>query len=330
LIASVLVTFAVCTAYGAEMWRDPSPHRVQLVDVGHDVHLEVLDWAGSGRPLVLLAGSGNTAHVFDDFAPKLTDTCHVYGITRRGYGASSHPASGYDDQQLADDVLAVLDSLQIEKPVLMGHSMASGELTTLGNQHSNRLAGLVYLDALGDPKDSPGSDPEYRALVEALPTAMRPLPPDLTSFNAYRTRQRENAQGVFPESELRQGFAANADGSMGRYISSTGAINKAIGDGQKRRDYAHIRVPVLAFLEFPRLTYDPILDRYQAKNDAERAAIVAVDRATAVYQERWMNNLKSGVPNARFVDLPGAGHFVFLTREADVLRETRTFVQALH
>jgi pimeloyl-ACP methyl ester carboxylesterase len=43
-----------------------------------------------------------------------------------------------------------------------------------------------------------------------------------------------------------------------------------------------------------------------------------------------MNNLKSGVPNARFVDLPGAGHFVFLTREADVLRETRTFVQALH
>lgn len=42
------------------------------------------------------------------------------------------------------------------------------------------------------------------------------------------------------------------------------------------------------------------------------------------------NNLKSGVPNARFVDLPGAGHFVFLTREADVLRETRTFVQALH
>ncbi len=80
------------------------------------MHLEVLDWGGSGRSLVLLAGSGNTAHVFDDFAPKLTDCCHVYAVTRRGFGASSHPASGYDDQQLADDVLAVLDALKINKP----------------------------------------------------------------------------------------------------------------------------------------------------------------------------------------------------------------------
>ncbi len=116
---------------------------------------------------------------------------------------------------------------------------------------------------------------------------------------------------------------------MGRYIASTGAINKAIGDGQKKREYTHIRVPVLAFLEFPRQTYDPVLDKYQVKNDSEKDAIVAVSRATAVYQERWLNNLKRAVPNAHFVDLPGAGHFVFLTREADVLRETHAFVRAL-
>jgi len=32
----------------------------------------VLDWGGSGKPLVLLTGSGNTAHVFDELAGKLT------------------------------------------------------------------------------------------------------------------------------------------------------------------------------------------------------------------------------------------------------------------
>mgnify|MGYP005849973653 CR=1 FL=1 len=139
-------------------WRDPARHDVQFVTVGDGVRLEVLDWGGSGRSIVLLAGSGNTAHVFDDFAPKLTDCCHVYGITRRGFGASDRPESGYDDQRLADDVLQVLDSLGMEAPVLVGHSMAGGELTTLGNQHSDRLAGLVYLDALGDPRDWPGTD----------------------------------------------------------------------------------------------------------------------------------------------------------------------------
>src|SRR6185295_15211336 len=100
-----------------------------------------------GHPVVLLAGSGSSAHVFDDFASKLTDCCHVFGITRRGYGASSQPASGYDNQRLSDDVLRVLDDLHIERPVLAGHSAAGSELTTIGNQRSDRLSGLVDLDA---------------------------------------------------------------------------------------------------------------------------------------------------------------------------------------
>src|SRR5690349_20267976 len=105
-------------------WQDLSNHQAKFVTVEDGVRLEVLDWGGTGRPVVLLAGSWNTAHIFDDFAPKLTDCCHVYGITRRGYGASSQPASGYGDQRLADDVLRVLDALNIAAPVLAGHSMA--------------------------------------------------------------------------------------------------------------------------------------------------------------------------------------------------------------
>ena len=40
------------------VWKDPSPHKVSLVTVDRDVRLEVLDWGGPGRPLVLLAGLG--------------------------------------------------------------------------------------------------------------------------------------------------------------------------------------------------------------------------------------------------------------------------------
>jgi pimeloyl-ACP methyl ester carboxylesterase len=42
------------------------------VTVDEHVRLEVLDWGGTGRPILLLTGLGNTAHVFDDFALKLT------------------------------------------------------------------------------------------------------------------------------------------------------------------------------------------------------------------------------------------------------------------
>jgi hypothetical protein len=64
-------------------WKDPSSHSVRFAAVDHGVRLEILDWGGSGPPLVLLAGLGNTAHVFDRFAPKLTASNHVYGITPR-------------------------------------------------------------------------------------------------------------------------------------------------------------------------------------------------------------------------------------------------------
>ena len=73
------------------VWYDPSPHSVQFIKVEGEVRLEVLDWGGAGRPLVLLAGLGNTAHIFDNFAPKLVSAYHVYGITRRGFGTSSGP-----------------------------------------------------------------------------------------------------------------------------------------------------------------------------------------------------------------------------------------------
>jgi len=311
--------------------QDPSRHQVRFVTVQQGVQLEVLDWGGTGRPIALLAGSGNSAHVFDDFAPKLTDCCHVYGITRRGYGASSQPASGYDDQRLADDVLQVLDSLKIAAPVLAGHSMAGGELTTLGNQHSDRLAGLVYLDALGDPKDFPAGDPVYTTLLQKLPAAMRtpPPPPESNSFSAYRAWQVKNENFAFPESELHSVFVTNPDGTMGEYKTPR-SIHEAISAGAKKRDYSKIRVPVLALFEYPRFT-DATSQRggYQPKNDEEREAIKALTNATAAYVDRWVKKLMSEVPGFHIVDLPGAGHVVFLTREAEVLKEIRRFVEGL-
>ena len=83
-------------------WKDPSSHIIRFVTVDRGVRLEVLDGGGSGPPLVLLAGLGNSAHVFDQFAPKLMDLNHVYGITRRGFGRSSAPPSGYSADRLGE------------------------------------------------------------------------------------------------------------------------------------------------------------------------------------------------------------------------------------
>ena len=70
---------------------DPTPHEVTFVTVEPGVQLEVLDFGGSGETMVLLAGLGDNAHVWDDFAFQFTDYFRVIGITRRGYGRSDQP-----------------------------------------------------------------------------------------------------------------------------------------------------------------------------------------------------------------------------------------------
>jgi non-heme chloroperoxidase len=328
--AAVPAAAAAQPATPAEPWRDPSPHQVRFVTVAPDVKLEVLDWGGTGRALVLLAGSGHSAHVYDDFAPKLAAFAHVYGITRRGFGASSQPETGYDDQRLADDVLAVIDALRLEAPVLIGHSMAGGELTTLGRQHSDRLGGLVYLDALGDPRDWPASDPSWKALEQKLPpSGARRCDQDRTSFAALRASFQCGGEAAYPESDFRQTFATNADGSVG-WFKTPGRINDAIGDGQIKRDYSGIRVPVLAIRDRPRTSLAELRpDDPQPRNDEERANLVAFALATKAFMDRWLANLTSHVPGARVVDLDGAGHYPFLTRAPLVVDEIRTLVSGI-
>jgi pimeloyl-ACP methyl ester carboxylesterase len=308
---------------------------VQFVTVEPGVQLEVLDWDGSGRPIVLLAGSGNTAHVYDDLARKLLDRCHVYGITRRGFGLSSHPASGYSDQRLADDVLRVLDSLNIVAPVLAGHSMAGSELTTLGSQYSARLSGLVYLDAGDDPTDACWNNSEYRALFAKLPASVtNPAPPseaDTRSFQAFHGYwQRRIINFALPESELRNMYVQNPDGSVGPHRTPT-FVRKAIAEGSRKRDYSKIRVPILAFIPVPpsQASGWSVYYRFQPATDQEREAlekIYAMDRNCINRSESAM---RAGVPDARIIELPGADHYVFFSNEADVLRELKAFLAGL-
>lgn len=154
-------------ATGETSWRrDRTAHAVRFVDVAQDVKLEVVDWGGTGRPVILLAGGNNHAHGFDKFAPKLTGAYRVYGITRRGSGVSSAPPptrANYDADRLGDDVVAVIDGLGIDKPILIGHSLAGQELSSVGSRHPNKVAGLIYLDA------------GYRYAYDASETA--PAPP---------------------------------------------------------------------------------------------------------------------------------------------------------
>jgi non-heme chloroperoxidase len=326
--ATFIVLTGVSVFAQAPAWKDPSPHRVQFVPVEDAVQIEVLDWGGSGPALVLLAGSGNSAHVFDDFAPKLTSLCHVYGITRRGYGASSHPESGFSAERLGEDVVAVLDALHLTAPVLAGHSLGGQELTAVASAHPSRIAGLVYLDSTADPTFD---WKPYQVLRKKLPSTMTSPPissEEHRSFQLYGRWQRRTMGIAFPESELRNVFAVDSDGSMGEYKTAA-SVGKAIFAGMRKPDYSQIRVPVLAFFAVPKPLEEQI-ELYQPKNAEERGAMQQVYGADVDWAKTAISRVRTGVPKARVVELVGANHYVFLSNEQEVLREIRLFLADIH
>ena len=150
-----------------------------------------------------------------------------------------------------------------------------------------------------------------------------PSASDMKSFQAYHDWRVRTSEVPFPESDLRQNFECNADGSVGK-VKTSRQIHEAIGAGAQRRDYSRIRVPILAF--FPGVSNKP---KYQPKNAEEKAAIQEFDSATAAYINRWKKNLLSAPAGVRVVEVPGANHYIFLSNEVDLRRELGTFLVAL-
>src|SRR3954468_7970155 len=126
------LTLACATVSDEPVHHRQSTASVRMMRISRAVALEVLDWGGRGPSLVFLAGLGSTAHIFDDFAPQFTDSFHVVGITRRGFGASAGSPPPADLDTLVADITTVLDSLGLQQVVLVGHSIAGEELTRFG------------------------------------------------------------------------------------------------------------------------------------------------------------------------------------------------------
>ena len=308
---AVIATLAGATS---SLWAqaDITTHVIRHVAVDSAVRLEVIDWGGAGQPIVLLAGGNATAHDFDGLAPKLARDYHVYGITRRGIGASSQPASGYESDRLGDDVLAVLDSLALRRPVLAGHSRAGAELSSIGSRFPRRVAGLIYLDAgynyaFYDPKQG-NLELDILDVQRKLQQVRR-----LQFAKVVNHREVDSLLGELLDrdlpalaQELRK-VPKNLAAVPGTSAALPAAPSWGSGTAldkmwQGAGKYSSLDVPVLAiYME---------LGWRGSSNAAD-----AFQRA---------------FPKARVVRLPpGSEHYIWHTNEAEVLREVRAFIASL-
>lgn len=353
---TLCLAFSLASA-GQEALRRTSPPAQSFVTVAPDVRLEVLDWGGSGRDLVLLAGGGNTAHVYASLAPKLAQHFHVYGITRRGSGQSSAPSSGYTAKQYGDDVVAVLDTLHLLKPVLVGHSIAGEEMSSVSKHHPGRVSALIYLDAGGpfalyNPEHGDidldraelqqdlsklGDDPYDDALITKTLTdegryrrnlqdlrdevegaaAPAPTKADLSSIAAFQKYFAGYYGGILPEEEIRQHYQIMADGSVGNRLTHPGSARAKEFEYER---FTTLKTRALVIIPFP-----DSLNSGVTHDPVKLAAYKAQEASRKQGQLAiWRKQ-----PNVEVVVIPNVTHYIFLSDEAEITSLISRFVASL-
>lgn len=333
MIRRVVMVFLAVLVAGACSNFAPT---VRQIDVGvlavataQGTSLEVLDWGGSGIPLVFLAGGGHTAHEFDEFAPRLTDEFRVVGITRRGIGGSSASRHQVARDGITD-IAKVFDALELDSAIFVGHSQGGLEAAQFAEAYPDRCLGIVHLDSgyLG------GS----RAVAEALGDALPPEPPAPTAADSASTSTMrawiERTQGVLlPESEIR---ATNRLDEKGRLIGRA-PINTIPLDNRRGRVPPHrweaIDCPSLGLyaVTAPLETWLPhYAARYEKLSVEERQQAEAYVRAFSAWTAE-QRRLFASFPQNEVVEFPASGHYFFLDQpeQERALFEIRRFASRL-
>lgn len=135
-----------------------------MLEVGGGLQLFYKDW-GRGRPIAFCHAWPLNADAWDGQLTSFAARGYrAIAHDRRGHGRSSQPWTGYTMDTFADDLAALLEHLDVEDAVLVGHSCGAGEAVRYLSRHgSRRVSALVLVSSIAPrllaSDDNPGGVP---------------------------------------------------------------------------------------------------------------------------------------------------------------------------
>lgn len=270
-------------------------------------------WDGRSAPVVFLAGGpGGNSYTFAKIAgPHLEpDQLMVY-YDQRGTGRSERPASGdYAISTLVDDIEGLREHLGVPRLALIGHSFAAILTLEYAARYPDRTAAAVVAGALWNAPLSCREQAEqiaanhpdtYRAMMEAG----EPSDGEICErvFRAFRGAERErfNEENMFPTPAARD-LLNRTEAESG--LRNTGELSSAVfRQGLLQYAFAggpRVKAPVLV-----------------VGGEKDYAAGPRTQRALA-----------QRLPNGRFLEYPGLGHWMFLEDSQRFANDVSAFLRA--
>lgn len=307
-----------------------------FIDDTHDKYIQIdgttfhyLDFGGCGKSLLFLAGLGDSAYSFLDFAPLFVPQYHALAFTRRGFGKTAVPKSGYDFETLVNDIRTFLDKLKITETFLVGHSIAGYEIVQFAKKHPGRVEKVVFLDAAYERNS------EFIAILKNDPVAIRrngESPENVFStaekYSDYYKKKHPNFERLWcPSLEMlfQEKIRVQENGSIKK--ESRSFIKNQIKESMLKTDldYSNIGADILAIYSYQ--TTHPYLPL-----DADEIIRTSGNRYNAKYwipyTEKNIAKLKKESRNARIVRITGADHYCHISHKSEVSTHIADFLES--
>ena len=123
-------------------------HEVKSIELDTGITIQYVEKGDqSAVPVLMLHGLSDSWHSFELVLPHLPGTIRAFSLSQRGHGDSQRPEKAYRVKDLADDVKAFLDALDISKAVILGHSLGSAVAHRFVIDYPERTLGMVVAGA---------------------------------------------------------------------------------------------------------------------------------------------------------------------------------------
>jgi non-heme chloroperoxidase len=211
----------------------------------HDVNLHVDDTGGPGRAVVLIHGWPLSGESWSEQIPALTAAgFRVISYDRRGFGRSDKPKTGYDYDTFADDLQAILETLNVRDATLVGFSMGGGEVARYVSRFGQeRIHSVVFAAAVPPYLPKTDDNPDGPLTQDAAESMTQGLEADPAAFYDGFTTSFFTANGELKVTEAQRQDAIRLANQADKH-AALGAM-AAFGSTDFRDDLPKITVPAL-------------------------------------------------------------------------------------
>ncbi len=152
----------------------------------------------NGKAVIFLHDYADSWFSWSAILAQISATIHAIAPDLRGHGESDKPESGYSISDFADDVIALMDSMNLEKASLIGHALGSFIAQDVAMKHPTRVEKLVLIGSATTVQNEGVND-----LNEAVQRMDDVAPAFIEEF------QRRTVAGEVPEAFMQQIIAAS-------------------------------------------------------------------------------------------------------------------------